>query len=233
MGRAVRVVELAGPPGAGKTALAEALRAHVDAAGGRAVAGERRLPGRAAVAAARFVARHPQLVGAAVRALAGAAAPWPARVLTLRRFLRDGAHRELARALDADVVVVFGEGLVQRAIGLCVEPGRPARAAAAAHYARRLPLGGVTVLVQAPLATCLARLAQRERPRRLREAPPAVLEAFVRAGAETVELACDVLAGRGGAVVAVDNDGDLDVALGRIWRALELGAPATAVGGRR
>jgi hypothetical protein len=215
------IVELVGAPGSGKTTLAVALCRRLGDVGVRALptgAARRRARRRLrwpraalAGAALAFILGHPRLV---LRVAAGQAcrrAPWPQRVVTLRRFLRDAAvHRLLRQTLRAGEAAVLCEGLVQRVIGLHVSVTERARPQAVSRYVAALPAIDGLVLLRAPVALCTRRIGARGLPRRLRGRSPAEVTRFVAHAAEAAELAAAACVARGTPVLSASTAGALD-----------------------
>jgi hypothetical protein len=233
------IVEFVGAPGAGKSTVAAALCRRLHDGGVRALPAEaarrrarqrlRRPRAALAGAALAFVLRHPGLV---LRVAAGQVrrrAPWPERVVTLRRFLRDAAvHRLLRRTLRAGEAAVLCEGLVQRVIGLHVSATERARPREVARYVAALPAIDGLVFLRAPVALCARRIGARGLPRRLRGGSPAEIRQFVAHAAEAAELAAAACVARGTPVIAADSGGTLDSCLAVLAPGLARLRPGTA-----
>jgi Ser/Thr protein kinase RdoA (MazF antagonist) len=199
------IVELAGPVGAGKSAVAdglpEALRARgVSASHLHEVARFSRP--RTWLWNARFAVTHPRLAWAAGRAVLRAPIPWWHRRLILGLVLGVGGRIDFARRLvPRQHVVIVDEGLIHRSVNLFgwyhVPPLEAIR-----RYVALVPLPDELIYVEADPAEEHARALARGLPKRLAGRSGEDVAAFVAHARDVAETAVgEMLDARSDAVV--------------------------------
>lgn len=197
------IVELVGPPGAGKSSLLpatcallasdghEALEATaaVDRAlresrlGRRAVRLLDQHAGRSRTAfvdvpyGILFANRHRMATAAAARAVLRSPVPWRHRALIFARFIKVAARWEFLRSRLGNRAAVFDEGLLHRAVNLFA--WRTGSLRSARRYLVAVPLPDLAIFVDAPDAIISARLQQRGLPVRLRRQSSSVVDMFL------------------------------------------------------
>jgi Ser/Thr protein kinase RdoA (MazF antagonist)/ribose 1,5-bisphosphokinase PhnN len=230
----LRVIELVGPVGAGKSTL----RAHLAAAlAGRGVevlepaAAVDRVLRRSALGpiagpllgsrigplvrtvvvdlpfgVGRLV-RHPRLGRSVVGALAASPIPGWHRRIIFRRWIEVAGRDALVRPrLAPGEVVVFDEGLIHRAVNLFA--WRPdATADSVKGYLALVPPPDAVVVVQAGSGVAAERLAERGLPKRLEGREPGHVAAFLERTRRVLRITDGWLATAGLPVVRVDNEG--------------------------
>ncbi|MGH2417031.1 MAG: phosphotransferase enzyme family protein [Candidatus Limnocylindria bacterium] len=215
----MRTIELAGSVGAGKTSLVEPLRHLLAARGHEALTlGDARAHvapqgfawPTSIAAAARFMARHPGLVIAALRSLLRARIPGWHRRHIFMLVLRLGAELDLIAArLAPDVTVILDEGWLHRSVNLFAWRVPTPERGEITEYLDRAPLSRTIVLVDAPPGVLRARISERGLPKRLRARPIAEADAFLDRAGRVLSLAAASLAEdpRGVRLLRVVNDG--------------------------
>jgi Ser/Thr protein kinase RdoA (MazF antagonist) len=198
------IVELAGPVGAGKSAVAEGLP---DALRARGVSvsrlheiGRFNRP-RTWLWNARFAVTHPRLAWTAARAVLGAPIPWWHRRLILGLVLGVGGRIDFARRLvPRPHVVLVDEGLVHRSVNLFGwNPATPPDAVR--RYIGLVPLPDAILYIEADPVVEHERALSRGVPKRLVGRSPEEVEAFVGRAREVAGAAIDAVEARGGAAV--------------------------------
>ncbi len=213
----MRVVEIAGPIGAGKSSVMALL---VDALRQRGLAARRldevAQPGRLAAAAwsAAFALRYPRLFAAAAKAAVQAPIPWWHRRLVLGLALGVGGRLLLAsRSVRHDQWVVVDEGLVHRSVNLFAwRDAVPVEEVKG--YVAALPADDL-VLVVLNTSSVIAerRVAQRGLPERLAGRTPWEVRAFTSRARDIVLLAADRAQERGVRVLRINNSRSLRTAV--------------------
>jgi Ser/Thr protein kinase RdoA (MazF antagonist) len=164
------IVELAGPIGAGKSAIAKALPEALRARGISAsrlddVAGFNRP--RSWVWNTLFAARHPRLTWAAWRAVARAPIPWWHRRLIFGLTVGVGGRIAYARRrVPPQHVVLVDEGLVHRAVNLFGWYPTASKDAVR-RYISLVPMPDALIAVNADADAALRRALARGLPKRL------------------------------------------------------------------
>lgn len=217
------IVELVGPVGAGKSAVAAALPAALRERGVAVsrldeVAAANRL--ETWLWNARFALANPRLAWEAARAAVGAPLPWWHRRLILGLVLGVGGKMERARGGPREHVVLVDEGLVHRTVNLFAWYAQP-MADAVQRYAERVPTDGIFIYVDARPATARRRALARGLPKRLVGRSPAEVSAFISRARRVVEVAIETSERRGATVIRVANGRSLR-------RAVNEAADATA-----
>src|SRR5919108_4340512 len=248
MGGPRMIVELVGPPGAGKSSLLGAARrllaergieaAEATAAVDRTLAESR--VGRLAKPllnrharrsrtllfdlpyAIRFAVVEWRVTAIAVHAIWRAPVGWDHRAVLLGRFLTVAARSHYLRSrLSERAAAVFDEGLLHRTVNLFA--WRTGSGSEARRYLAAVPVPDLAIFVDAPDAVALARLEIRGLPLRLRGRSPATVNAFVVNACSIARSIPLLTAGRVD-WIRVDNVADLAAA----ERALESGWGAAA-----
>jgi Ser/Thr protein kinase RdoA (MazF antagonist) len=213
----VRIVEVAGPIGAGKSSITIPL---VQALRERGVAASRLddmgRPGRAAAAAwsAAFVLRHPGVCLAVGQAVIRAPLPWWHRRLIFGLAIGVGGRLMLAATTaTAHQCVVVDEGLLHRSVNLyawrIAIPTDDIRS-----YVASLPIDGEILLVITASSDLAARrVATRGLPKRLVGRPQSEVRAFSSRARDIVLLAADCAEERGVPVIRVNNSRSLRMAV--------------------
>ncbi|HEY7464001.1 MAG TPA: phosphotransferase [Candidatus Limnocylindria bacterium] len=195
------IVELTGPVGAGKSAVArglpEALRARGISASHLDDVARFSRP-RAWLWNARFAIGHPRLTWAAWRAASGAPLPRWHKRLILGLVLGVGGRIEYARRrVPPRHVVLVDEGLVHRAVNLFGwYPS--ARPEAVRRYISMVPLPDGVIVVDTDPDLALERVRSRGLPKRLVDKPVAEVAAFVAQAREVTTTAIAATARRDG-----------------------------------
>jgi Ser/Thr protein kinase RdoA (MazF antagonist) len=195
------IVELAGPVGAGKSAVArglpEALRARGISASHLDDVARFSRP-RAWVWSARFAIGHPRLAWAAWRAVAGAPLPRWHRRLILGLVLGVGGRIEYARRrVPPRHIVLVDEGLVHRAVNLFGWHTSP-RTEAVRRYISLVPLPDAVIAVDTDPDLARERVKGRGLPKRLVGKSDADVAAFVSRAREVATTAIAATARRNG-----------------------------------
>jgi hypothetical protein len=204
----VRIVEIAGPVGAGKSSLVEPLSRALAERGAAArrleqVAPQGRL--RRLLWSVAFGIRHPRLVVHATRAALAAPIPWWHRRIIFGLAMGVGGRLLAARSRAAeDEWVIVDEGLVHRSVNLFAWRHEVPRRQAAGYLAS-VPAADALVVVQAPAEDELERAISRGLPRRLVGRSPEEVRAFVSRAREVVLFAAGVMEQRGARVVRVET----------------------------
>lgn len=197
------IVELVGPPGAGKSSVLPATcallardghqaleaTAAVDLALAESRVGRRarwllsRYPRRSRTALVDvpygllFATRHRKAATTALRAVLRSPVPWGHRALIFARFIKVAARWEFLRSRLGNKAAVFDEGLLHRAVNLFA--WRTGSITAARRYLDAIPLPDLAIFVDAPDAMISARLERRGLPGRLRLVARPVVERFL------------------------------------------------------
>lgn len=211
------IVELAGPVGAGKSAVAAALPKALRELGLSAslltdIARFSRPMGWGWNAF--FAIRHPRLVWTAWRAVRGAPIPGWHRRLILGLVLGVGGRIEFARRrVPLDHLVIVDEGLVHRSVNLFGwYPAPPL--SSVREYVARVPLADALVYVESAPDIEHARTLARGVPKRLAGRSAAEVSAFVAQARLVCATAVESVEARGGTAVArVANLDALDSAV--------------------
>jgi hypothetical protein len=163
-----------------------------------------------ALAAARHLAREPGLAWHLLASQLGRpAAAGGRRRQALRGFLRAlGARCVLTRPVSAGRAVVFDEGLLHRVVQLHTSPVERPTERAVRSYLDRVPPPDLVVHVEAPSATCFARVEARGRWPRLADRSPGEVSRFVANAWFATAVTAGEARRRGWPVVVVDNSGD-------------------------
>jgi Ser/Thr protein kinase RdoA (MazF antagonist) len=201
------IVELLGPIGAGKSAIANALPAALRERG--VAASPIREMARFERPATllwdlRFVLGHPRLAWQALRAVTGSPIPWWHRRLILGLVIGAGGQAQRVRRAARRHVVIVDEGLVHRSVNLFAWHATPP-ADAVQRYVERVPTDGVLVYVDASPTTAKRRTDARGWPKRLVGRSPEELAAFAANARKVTTLAIDVAEQRGSRVIRVKN----------------------------
>ncbi len=204
----MRIVEIAGPVGAGKSSLVEPLTRALVERGAAARTLEHVAPQgrvRRLLWSFAFAVRHPRLLARATRAALAAPIPWWHRRIILGLALGVGG-RLLAAASRAaeDEWVIVDEGLVHRAVNLFAWRHEVPRQDVT-RYLASVPLGEALVIVQSPAEVELERALSRGLPKRLVGKSPEEVRAFVSRAREVALFAAGVVEGRGGRVLHVES----------------------------
>jgi Ser/Thr protein kinase RdoA (MazF antagonist) len=245
----LRIVELTGPVGAGKTALRphleQALVAHglvpldpvaaVDLALGRSPAGRllRPLLGRRGAAGLlrtvlvdlpfgiAAMAVPPRRGIAVLGAVLRSPIPWWHRRRILRLWLEAAGRSSYVRPrLKPGELLVFDEGAVHRAVNLFAWRSTIDEDAVG-RYLELGPRPDLVVVVDSPSDVTRARLDDRGLPKRLRGRDPATVDAFLDGARLVVATGRRWLAASGVRIVDVVNDGHLDEAGAALARDIE------------
>lgn len=201
------IIELLGPIGAGKSAIANALPAALRERG--VAASPIREMARAERPATllwdlRFVLAHPRLAWQAAQAVLGSPIPWWHRRLILGLVIGAGGQAQRVRRATRDQVVVVDEGLVHRSVNLFAwYPSPPADAVQ--RYVERVPAHSVLVYVDASPTTTRRRTNARGWPKRLVGRSPEEMAAFAANARKVTTQAIDVAEQRGSRVIRVKN----------------------------
>lgn len=212
------IVELAGPVGAGKSAVAEALP---EALRERGLAASqlndiaRLTRPRTWLWNARFALAHPRLMWSAWRAVFRAPIPWWHRRLILGLVLGAGGRIDFARSrVPKEHVVLVDEGLVHRSVNLFGWSPRPSTESVRS-YIGLVPLPDALIYVEADPGAEYKRAVARGVPKRLAGRSEREVAAFVRQAREVSTAAVEAVEARGGAaVVRVKNRQSLRRAVG-------------------
>jgi Ser/Thr protein kinase RdoA (MazF antagonist) len=203
------IVELAGPVGAGKSAVAnglpEALRTRGISVSHLNEIARFNRP-RAWMWNAWFAARHPRLAWAAWRAVAGAPIPWWHRRMIFGLVLGVGGRIAYARRLvPSGHVVVVDEGLVHRAVNLYGwYPHPPAQAVQ--RYISLIPLPDALIAVDTDPEAATRRVLARGVPKRLAGRTDDDVAAFIAQARDVVTVAVATVRRRREAkVISVTN----------------------------
>lgn len=206
------VVEFVGIPGAGKSTLAAAVAAALEAEGRPVVT----RPGAPSVARkVRSVVRYRDAVWAALHVLARSTRPMPQRVQALRLVISSLEQYDVADADPSDAVHLVGEGSLQRLFLLHVER-ELVRRAGWQRFVTSAPTADVVVLVDTPPAVVRERLGTRDRglPARLVGLPGAELDDLLGESSRLFDDALRLLDGtHRGSVVRTADTGDAAVVL--------------------
>jgi len=203
------IVELAGPVGAGKStianALPEALRSRGISASHLDDVARFNRP-RTWLWNAWFAARHPRLAWTAWRAVVGAPIPWWHRRLIFGLTMGVGGRIAYARGrVPPQHVVVVDEGLVHRAVNLYGWYPRSS-ADAVGRYISLLPLPDALIAVDTDPEAAESRALARGLPKRLVDRSDEDAAAFVRRAREITNAAVAAVQGRSTAsVIKVKN----------------------------
>jgi Ser/Thr protein kinase RdoA (MazF antagonist) len=214
----MKTVELAGPIGAGKSAVTERLRNLLAERGCSAFVLRELEPRRGRRAAMlAFALRHPALLGTVLRSVLAASIPWWHRRRILSLVLDLGARLDMAgRRLPADAWLLVDEGWAHRAVNVFAWRDPPAMRSEIKEYLRRAPISGTVVIVNAPPELASARALRRGLPKRLHGAGVDRTERFMRDAAAVIGVVADELASAGQAVVRIENSGDLEETVARL-----------------
>lgn len=228
------IVELAGPIGAGKSAVAEALP---DALRERGLAASqlndiaRLTRPRTWLWNCRFALAHPRLVWSAWRAVSRAPIPWWHRRLILGLVLGVGGRIDYARSrVPKEHVILVDEGLVHRSVNLFGWWPKPSTDLIR-RYIGLVPLPEALIYVEADPSAEYERAMARGVPKRLIGRSEQEVAAFVRQAREVSTAAVEAVETRGATtVVRVKNRQSLRRAVGSTataMRRLAEGAVAT------
>jgi Ser/Thr protein kinase RdoA (MazF antagonist) len=198
------IIELAGPVGAGKSAVAqglpEALRARGIAASNLHEIARLNRP-RTWLWSTWFAVRHPRLTWVAWRAVSGAPIPWWHRRLIFGLTVGVGGRIAYARRrVPRDHIVLVDEGLVHRAVNLFSWYGRPPERAVR-RYVALVPLPDAVIHVDTDPEAARRRVLARGLPRRLVGRSETDVAAFVGRARDVVTTAIAALQHRPGATV--------------------------------
>lgn len=211
------IVELAGLPGSGKTWQRNRLLS-VLAAADQPAQVARRLrdlasgAGPPAPESAHHVTRspslwlgswlrYPRVLVAALPAVARSPRSWSQKTFALRLLgLTLDDYRFLEENGDGDRVVLFDEGLVQRAFTMFVDRDGAPRATDVDRYLEAMPRPDVVIFLAADPQRCLARLQARPAglPRRFQQIEATAVEEILVAGAAMFSHLIDGLQANGG-----------------------------------
>jgi hypothetical protein len=224
----VRIVEVAGPVGAGKSSLVEPLTRALWERGASARTLEQVAPQgrrRRLLWSVAFGISHPRLVFHATRAMLAAPIPWWHRRIIFGLTMGVGGRLLAAgRRAAEDEWVIVDEGLVHRAVNLFAWR-HEVPTQEVAGYVASVPAGDALVLVQAPAQDELQRALDRGLPKRLVGKSQDDVRAFASRAREVVLLAAGIMEGRGARLVRVETTASPDRAAAKVADALA-GMPA-------
>jgi Ser/Thr protein kinase RdoA (MazF antagonist) len=231
------IVELVGPPGAGKSTLVEPVCAALRSCGieaheatalvdlllarswigrlaGRRLATRRRSARSALVDvpyALRFALREPELAARAIAAIWQAPVSWRHRAVLLARVGTVAGRRDFLAQRLARRAAIFDEGLLHRAVNL-FGWGDPS-AADVCGYLRAVPPPGIAILVDTEDDAADRRIRRRGLPVRLRGQPTDRVDSFMRSAA-TIARSIPELSQERVRWLHLRNDGDVSAAAG-------------------
>lgn len=167
----------------------------------------------------RLALTRPRLVAAVIRAQLGNGLPWWHKRKIWRLFfnLANGLAFVSGR-LAQDEILLLEEGLLHRAVNLFSWQLDGPRTGLVNQYLDHLPVLGLAVRVDAPMASCWQRSNERGLPSRLRPKEDDTAAAFFENAGHVVSLISAHLAGSGRPAIAVDNggqEGQFEATLGR------------------
>jgi thymidylate kinase len=204
----VRIVEIAGPVGAGKSSLVEPLARALAERGAVARTLDQVTPRgrlRRLLWSFAFGIRHPRFVAHAARTTLASPIPWWHRRIIFGLAMDVGGRLLAARSRAAeDEWVIVDEGLVHRAVNLFAWRHEVPRQQVESYLATLSP-GDALVIVQAPADDELERAMSRGLPKRLVGKSPEEVRAFVSRAREVVLFAAAVMERRGARLVRVET----------------------------
>jgi|GEM_PF-4085752 len=215
------IIEMAGPPGAGKSTVAKLLKAALEEKGLTAYWAEQAeaeyisrskvlAPLTKAWNALRGTFQNPGLVWPTLRAQFSRQLPLRYRAWIFKVFLWTLArHRLLKVKLPPEEIAIFDAGLLHLSVSLFTSEKLPATAEGIIRYVRRLPQPDLLVYVNAPLDLCLQRLENRTLPLRLQALEGEAVAPFVAHQAEALSTAIGEAQRLGWEIQQIENSGHL------------------------
>jgi broad-specificity NMP kinase len=227
------IIELIGPPGAGKTFLAKEIRDQLRHIGFDAMLsteaeislgmGFRPLAYLViAVYAALFFVLYPKLVLRVISRQFSRPSPIRQSIWLIRSFLQTGA-RYLAFSRSSRLnkkVIIFDGGLAHFSVSMFTSEFEAPARDEISQYVKNILQPDLIIVVKSSLNTCLRRLEKRELPRRIAGKDPKTIRAFVKNQLATVQLVSSIERKMKKNVVSVSNQSTREAASREISRLL-------------
>ncbi|HET6380047.1 MAG TPA: phosphotransferase [candidate division Zixibacteria bacterium] len=247
------IVELAGAPGAGKSALQPEVVRELRSLGFSAQAADTAVMecldrsrlaravaplGRSQPARLRSIAvdaadgmavllTRPALTGRVLLSVLRSPVGGGHRALLARRFLVVAAReRFLRRLLRSGEAVVIDEGLLHRVVNVFAWRERVTEREVRAYVAGIRPLPHLILLLEVRPDVARRRLSERGLPARLRGLPPAAADGFLARAAWALDVAADEAVRRGATVLRIATDEGLEQVQARLAEAVRAAVPA-------